>query len=156
MHRVSLDEMESRMGPADVSYPLTDALGASELALNYYELGLGDSFAFGFHAHEDQEEVFYVQEGTVTFRTEAGDVEVGPGELVRFGAGEFQRGVNEGEERVVALAMGAPQDAGQTEILRECDECGEVATMELELTDDHDAVLVRCAECGREVDRYSD
>jgi len=155
MHRVSLDEMESRMGPADVSLPLTDALGASKLALNYYELAPGDSFAFGFHAHADQEEVFYVEEGTVTFQTEAGDVEVSAGELVRFGPGEFQRGVNQGDERVVALAMGAPQDAGETEILRECETCGEATTMDLELTDDHDAVVVRCTECGTEVDRYT-
>lgn len=154
MHHVSLDEMDTRMGPASVILPLTDALGATNLALNYYELAPGESFAFGFHAHEDQEEVFYVQGGTVTFRTEAGDVQVGPGELVRFGPGEFQRGVNEGDDRVVALAMGAPQDAGATEILRGCDDCGEIATMELELTDEKDAVVVRCAECGAEVDRY--
>lgn len=155
MHRVSLEEVESRMGPADVNLPLTDALGASKLALNYYELAPGDSFAFGFHAHADQEEVFYVEAGTVTFQTEAGDVEVEAGELVRFGPGEFQRGVNEGDERVVALAMGAPQDAGETEILRECETCGEATTMNLELADDHDAVIVRCAECGSEVDRYT-
>ncbi len=154
MHRVSLDDMDTRMGPAEVILPLTDALGASKLALNYYELAPGESFAYGFHAHEDQEEVFFVQEGTATFRTEAGDVQVGPNELVRFGPGEFQRGVNDGDERVVALALGAPQDSGETEILRECDECGEVASMNLELTDDKDAVLVRCSECGSEVDRY--
>lgn len=154
MHHVFLDDMASRMGPADVIYALTDALGATDLALNYYELAPGESFAYGFHAHEDQEEVFYVQEGIATFRTEAGDVEVGARELVRFGPGEFQRGLNEGDERVVALAMGAPQDAGHTEILRECEDCGEVTTMNLELTDDHDAVMVQCGECGSEVDRY--
>lgn len=155
MHRVTLAEMDSRMGPADVIRPLTDALGATNLALNHYELAPGDSFAYGFHAHEDQEEVFYVVEGTATFRTEAGDVEVGPGELVRFGPGEYQRGVNESDERVRALALGAPKDGGDTDILRECEGCGGVSRMTLELTDDHDAVLVTCTECGSEVDRYT-
>jgi len=108
MKRQSLDEMESRMGPADVVRPLTDALGAADMALNYYELAPGDSFAYGYHAHDAQEEVFYVQEGAVTFTTAEGDVEVGAGELVRFGPGEYQRGVNRGDERVVALAPGVP------------------------------------------------
>ncbi|WP_232686946.1 cupin domain-containing protein [Halobacterium zhouii] len=148
MHRVRLADLETRMGPADRSLPLSDALGAANVALNHYELAPGDSFAYGFHAHENQEEVFYVQEGTVTFRTLDGDVEVSAGELVRFGPGEFQRGVNESEERVRALAIGAPQDPGDTEILRACEECGEETPHDLELADDQSAVLAVCAECG--------
>ncbi|MFB6271199.1 MAG: cupin domain-containing protein, partial [Halobacterium sp.] len=121
MRTVRLDDLDSRMGPADVSLPLTDALGAANVALNYYELDAGDSFAYGVHAHQEQEEVFYVLSGTVTFHTldvdDSGDVEDGErevraGELARFSPGEFQRGVNEGDERVEALAIGAPQDAG--------------------------------------------
>jgi uncharacterized cupin superfamily protein len=155
MHHVTLDDMDSRMGPADLTLPLTDALGATNLALNYYELDPGESFAYGLHAHESQEEVFYVVAGTVTFRTDDGDVEVGAGELVRFGPGEFQRGVNEGDDRVRALALGAPQDAGDTEILRECEACGGLRRMELSLTDEKDAVRVLCIECGSEVAHYT-
>lgn len=154
MHHVSLDDMDSRMGPADRILPLTDALGATNVALNYYELDPGESFAYGYHAHESQEEVFYVVEGTATFRTDAGDVTVETGELVRFGPGEFQRGTNQGDTRVRALALGAPQEAGETEILRHCEDCGDISRMELSITDDHDAVLVICRECGSEVDRY--
>lgn len=154
MHHVSLDDMESRMGPSDVSYALTDALGATDMALNYYEVAPGESIAYGFHAHESQEEIFYVRSGTATFETREGDVEVAENELVRFGPGEFQRGWNEGDDRLELLAMGAPQDSGDTEILRDCETCGEVSRMTLELTDDHDAVLVRCLECETEVDRY--
>ena len=85
MRKRDVTEMDSRMGPAAVIRPLTDALGLSDFAMNYYELDPGDSFAYGFHAHEKQEEVFYVQTGTVTFETVEGDVEVDAGELVRFG-----------------------------------------------------------------------
>jgi len=82
------------------------------MALNYYELAPGDSFAYGYHRHERQEELFLVQQGAATFETEAGDVVVEAGEVVRFVPGEFQRGVNEGEERVVAFALGAPRGRG--------------------------------------------
>jgi len=155
MRKRSLDEMDDRMGPADTIRPLTDALGLADVAMNYYELAPGDSFAYGFHAHADQEEVFYVQSGTVTFETADGDVEVGPGELVRFGPGEYQRGVNEGDERVSALAIGAPQDAGETEILRDCPDCGIRTPHGIALTDDHDAVVARCEECGAETGRFT-
>src|SRR6056297_3880941 len=98
MEKVRIEDVEARAsGPADVKRPLTSVLGATDLAVNYYELAPGDSFAFGYHAHSDQEEVFYVQSGTVTFETEEGPVEVSAGELVRFAPGEYQRGVNEAE-----------------------------------------------------------
>jgi mannose-6-phosphate isomerase-like protein (cupin superfamily) len=163
MRTVRLDDLDSRMGPADVNLPLTDALGAANVALNYYELEEGDSFAYGVHAHEDQEEVFYVLAGTVTFRTldvdESGAVEegertVGAGELARFAPGEFQRGVNEGSERVEALAIGAPRDAGETEILRECEDCGETTTQSIALADDHSEIRAVCEECGAVTGRF--
>ena len=155
MRKRDVTEMDSRMGPASVIRPLTDALGLSDFAMNYYELEPGESFAYGFHAHEKQEEVFYVQAGTVTFETVEGDVEVGAGELIRFGPGEYQQGVNRGDERVVALAMGAPQDAGETEILRECEDCDERTPHRLELAEGKDAILTICEECGAETGRYT-
>jgi len=154
MRKIRLDDLDSRMGPADVILPLTDALGATGMALNFYELDPGESFAYGFHAHERQEEVFYVQTGTVTFRTSGEPVVVEAGEVVRFGPGEYQRGVNEGDEHVVALALGAPQDAGETEILRYCETCGEETPQSLELADDKSAIVVRCLTCDGETDRY--
>lgn len=51
---------------------LTGPLGVTDLAINYYELKPGDSFAFASHDHETQEEVFYIQSGTATFETEDG------------------------------------------------------------------------------------
>lgn len=155
MRKRDVSEMESRMGPASVIRPLTDALGLSDFAMNYYELEPGECFAYGFHAHEKQEEVFYVQAGTVTFETLEGDVEVGAGELIRFGPGEYQQGVNRGDDRVVALAMGAPQDAGETEILRDCEDCDDRTPHRLELADGKNAVLTICEECGAETGRFT-
>jgi uncharacterized cupin superfamily protein len=154
MRKVSLSGQNSRMGPADVSFPLTDELGAADAALNYYELAPGDSFAYGFHAHEKQEEFFHVLEGTVTFETLEGDFDVEAGEVARFGPGEFQRGVNEGDERVRALAIGAPQEAGDTEILRECEDCGERTTQDVELADDRSEIRTVCEACGAVTGRF--
>ena len=142
------------MGPADVAYALTESLSATNLAINYYELDPGDSFAYGLHAHSDQEEVFYVQSGTVTFHLVDGEMQVRAGDLVRFAPGEYQRGVNEGDDRVVALAMGAPQDPGETDIRRECPECEELTSQELELADDKSEIRSRCAECGTVTGRF--
>ena len=155
MDRVDIDSVESYMGPAAVKRPLTGALDAEHLALNYYELEPGDSFAFGYHAHEKQEELFYIQSGTVTFETDSGEEVVEAGEVVRFSPGEFQRGTNEGDERVVALAMGAPQDSGETTVLRDCEDCGERTEASIEMAEDRDALVTLCVECGAETARFT-
>ena len=154
MKRVTVDDLDDRMGPADTKRKVGDAIGATDMALNYYELEPGDSFGFGYHRHSDQEEVFYIAEGTVTFDTEDGEIEATAGECVRFAPGEWQLGTNEGGERVVALAMGAPQDMGETEMLRHCADCDGQTEQDLELTDDRDAILTICAECGAETGRF--
>jgi mannose-6-phosphate isomerase-like protein (cupin superfamily) len=154
MNRVSLDALESRMGPAADKRLVSRALDASELALNRYVLAPGDSFGFGYHRHADQEELFYVIEGTVTFETEDGDVDVGPDEAIRFAPGEWQLGTNESDERVVALAMGAPADAGDTEMVRHCEDCGERTPNTVEMGEDGDELLTRCDDCGAVTGRF--
>jgi len=154
MRTVSLEDLETRMGPASVIRPLTDALGTTDVALNHYELEPADELAYGFHAHENQEELFYVESGTITFRTLEGPVELSAGELVRFGPGEYQQGVNEGDESASVLAIGAPQSAGETEILRHCESCDGETSQRLELTDEQDAVLCVCEECDTQTGQY--
>jgi uncharacterized cupin superfamily protein len=155
MEKVTVADVDRVTQPA-LMRPLTDALGTTDLALNYYELAPGDSFAYAYHRHEIQEEVFYVIEGTATFETEAGDVEVGPGEVVRFPPGEFQRGWNRGEERVVALALGAPLEYGEQVKLRDCPTCGERTDNRLEAPDDDAETRVAvCKSCGTETGRWT-
>jgi len=171
MDRVSLDDCDRRMGPAADKRALSSALDATETALNYYELAPGDAFGFGYHRHPGQEELFYVIEGTATFETEDGDVEVGAGEAVRFAPGEWQLGHNAGDRRVVALGVGAPRSARETEMLRECPDCesrtenivernstparSQARESSGEMTDDRDALVTRCLECGAETERFS-
>lgn len=155
MQKVKIDEIKGWMGPAEEKKSLTKALGLEDVALNYYVLEPGDSFAFGYHRHTDQEEVFVVLEGTASFETEEGEVVVEEGEAVRFAPGEYQMGVNQGEVRVMALAVGAPQDMGDTEILRECEDCGDRTPQSVERSEDGDALVTVCEDCGGVTGRFT-
>lgn len=154
MKRVTVDDVENSIQPAAVMRPLTDALGLTDVAINHYELEPGDSFAFAYHSHEVQEEVFYVISGTATFETEDGPVEVGPREVVRFDRGEFQRGWNRGDEPVRALAIGAPLAYGTQPKLRYCAECDAETDADLSGAADEEAVVAQCVECGAETGRW--
>lgn len=154
MEKIAIDEVDSWQGPASVKRPLGRALGVEDAALNYYELEPSESFAFGYHKHDGQEEVFHIIEGTATFECEDGEVTVAAGELVRFEAGEWQRGYNAGDERVRALAIGAPADSGETTILRQCTDCGERTSQTIERAEDETALVTRCLDCGGETGRF--
>lgn len=154
MDRVRLADVDNAYGPAAVSRRLTGPLGAADVALNYGELDPGDAFGFGYHRHAAHEEVFVVEAGTGTFETEAGPVVVGPNEAVRFAPGEYQRGVNEGNERVRALAIGAPRESGETEVRRRCADCGERTPQTIEWADDAEGLVSRCLDCGAVTGRF--
>jgi len=157
MEKQRIDDVENTVQPSAVRRTLTGALGLSDLAINYYELEPGDSFGFAYHCHGEQEEVFYIQQGTATFETEEGDVEVGPREAIRFAPGEFQRGWNRGEERVVALALGAPQVYESLTMLRDCPECDEQTETRLDrrVEDGQEIAVAFCADCDTETGRWT-
>ncbi|MFD1513912.1 cupin domain-containing protein [Halomarina rubra] len=155
MKHVRTEDIDSWMSPASVRRPLGKELGVEQMAMNYFELAPGESFAFGYHRHADQEEVFFVVSGEATFETDDGETVVGAGEAVRFEPNEFQQGWNRGEERVVAIALGAPADSGETEILRDCADCGERTPQRIEPTEEKDALVTVCEGCGAETGRFT-
>lgn len=154
MDIVPIDSEGRLFGPATIKRRLAPALNTEQIAVNYYELAPGDSFAFGYHKHESQEEIFYIQQGTVTFHTEDGEITVEAGSCVRFPPGEFQQGINEGEERVIALVLGIPQETKDTEILRDCPSCEEQTQQTIEFTDDKDALVTICLTCNSKTGRF--
>jgi mannose-6-phosphate isomerase-like protein (cupin superfamily) len=163
VHHIAIGDADSYRSAADVFKPLSSLLDTDGLALNYFELEPGDAFGFCYHRHHEQEEVFYVQSGTATFETEDGTAEVGPGEVVRFAPGEWQRGTNRGTERVVALALGAPREQGPTDLRRVCETCDKRTPHEVSAehvngdTDDRrEAVVTTCLTCGSETGRFTD
>mgnify|MGYP006295836059 CR=1 FL=1 len=155
MEHVRLEDVDQWMSPARSKRSLSNALDTDHLAVNHYVLEPGEQFGFGYHRHAEQEELFYVLEGTATFETEEGDVTVGAAEAIRFGPGEWQCGRNETDDRVVALAFGAPLETGETEVRRRCPDCGERKPVRIEPTDDRDALVAICEECDTETVRHS-
>ncbi|MEZ3163278.1 cupin domain-containing protein [Halorubrum sp. RMP-47] len=150
MERISIDEVEPSALGSDVDRRgLSDPLGATDVALNRYRLDPGERFSGGLHAHMDQEEIFVVVDGEATFETLDGDVRVGAGEAIRFAPGEFQSGKNDGDEAVVAFALGAPRDSEDVRIPQECPECGHE---DMRAVPSDDGFDLECPECGAELE----
>jgi len=155
MEKVSVDDVEPQaMGSEIDRRGLTDPLGNSDLAINRYVLDPGEAFSGGLHTHLDQEEVFYVIDGEATFeyRTDpAGESEtvtVGPHEAVRFAPGDYQQGRNEGDEQVVAIALGAPRNSTEGRVAQPCPDCDSDA---LALAQSEEGMVLQCPDCGAEM-----
>ena len=159
MEKVAIDDVRNERSPLDVHSvrrPVSEALGTDSVAMNYFELDPGESFSGARHTHHDQEEVFYVETGTVTFdvgREGDREVEVAAGELVRFAPGEFQMGYNAGDTTVVGWAIGAPgakHDWEQIESVVHCRSCDRETLHGLQPVSG--GFLLTCEECGTEFD----
>lgn len=159
MENVSIDDVENQPNPLqvhEVRRPVSQALGTEEFAMNYFELGPGDSFSGGLHRHLDQEEVFYIEEGAAVFEVgrEREEYTVEAGELIRFEPGEFQKGTAvEDGDGVVGWALGAPgasHEWDQLESLVYCSECEQERAHTTTLTDEGRFEL-SCNECGAEM-----
>ena len=82
------------------------ALDVAELGVN--ALVFPPGFAGGFHFHEDQEELYFVHQGTVEFEFGDGTKHVlGPGGVARVDAPTHRRLSNVGDEDAVLLVTGA-------------------------------------------------
>ena len=151
MQRVSIGTDDLEPITENVFEPLSDDLDTAGVAINYYERLPGESIGFCYHRHLEQEEVFVVLAGTVTFETENGSVQVGPDEVIRFAPGEWQQGFNHGDVPVAVLAIGAPREAGPTELRRECPDCGRRRDVTETLEDDE--LVFYCQACGADTGR---
>lgn len=158
MKKAELSEVQNVPNPLqvhEVRKPISSVLGTTDFAMNYFELESDESFSGGIHTHHDQEEVFYIQEGTATFERgpngEKEAVEVGPGEAIRFSPGEYQCGHNRDDETVVGLAIGAPgamHNWDDLESIVYCPECEEETGHSIAL--EGSQFELTCNECGYE------
>lgn len=154
MEKVAIDDVGVQNSPLGVHSerrPVSSALGTDDFAMNFFRLQPGESFSGGLHTHHDQEEVFYVEEGTATFEVGADreEIVVEAGELIRFSAGEFQTGLNRGDDELVGWALGAPKsrhDWEDIESLIPCRDCEEETGHGLSVTDGGDFRMT-CTEC---------
>lgn len=87
-----------------------DALGLEEVAAKIWYIEPGEGI--GYHAHSEQEELFYVLEGTFSLKLgrsgETELVEAGPGMWWAASAMVGHGHRNVGDETGVVLAFGAP------------------------------------------------
>jgi len=151
MQKVSMAEAPqsiSESGPDRLA--LDAALGATDVAIKYYELSPGEIFSGGFHTHHSQEEIFIVLEGEATWDTEDGEaaMTVAAGEAVRFPPGEFQHGyvAEDADQDVRALALGAPPGMDETVTIFTCPACG-TAEAKHDVDFYEDRLETICQEC---------
>lgn len=145
MEHVSIDGVEPDASRADIERrTLTDALGTTQIAINHYVIEPGERIS-SLHAHMDQEELFIVLSGEITFETLYGEIAVSEDEAIRFEPGEFQSGKNITDESVSVLGCGAPRESDEIRIPLACPDCDHDA-MRPDVIDG-DPVLV-CPDCG--------
>jgi uncharacterized cupin superfamily protein len=156
MQRVATDAIEHATdGRGRERRDLGTGLGTTDVAVNHYRVDPGERVS-GLHAHGDQEEVFLVLEGTLTFEAslpddggeEGREVAVGAGEAVRFGPGEYQSSKNDGDEVATCYALGAPPDTDDVRVPLACPDCGHDHVRPT-LSDVREPVLA-CPDCGTE------
>lgn len=155
MKKVTIDTVNSNPSPASVKKKLTEELETTHFALTYYELEPGESSAFGYHAHEQQEEVFYIQQGAVTIRTETQTCTVTAGELARVPPGELQQCINEADERARMVVIGGPKDAGKLTLRRYCDVCDQETPHDVRTLDGGGGRETICLTCGHVTGRFT-
>lgn len=149
MEHVTVDDIEPSPSAGDaVRRALTDALGTTDVAINQYRIEPGERIS-GLHGHDDQEEVFVVVDGTVTFETLDGELTVDSGGAIRFAPGEYQSGMNSSDGSALVYAIGAPRDSGDVRIPLACPECGH-EFVHPTLADDGETPILACPGCGAE------
>lgn len=164
METVPIEDVEPNSLPSGSDRrSLSTALGATDVAINFYRIAPTEGFPGGLHAHADQEEIFIVIEGEATFETlpprrggdredeaeppsapEGTEVVVREGEAIRFAPGEYQSGRNDAEDELLALAIGAPPDSEDVRIPVECPDCGH-PDLRLEA---NESLTFVCPDCG--------
>lgn len=150
MKQIDLDSLDPQANPMN-SDSVSDPLGATDFAMNYYVLDPGEAFTGGLHAHLDQEEAFVILEGEATFEVQdspTGDSEtvtVGEEEMIRFSPGEYQQGRNESDGQVRALALGAPQESSDIRVASACPACADSEYLAFVPTDE--GPMLECPEC---------
>jgi len=172
MKHIAIDDVREDPHPMGVNQdrrPVTDALNAEDVTVVRFDLSPGEQFSGGLHTHHDQEEVFYIVEGTATFdvgpepdedhaeghaseRPETEAVEVSAGEVIRFPPGQFQCGRNKSDGQVVGLAIAAPDSRHDWEALESfapCSECDGITSHGVR--EPEDGMIVYCNVCGNEL-----
>ena len=109
-HVVNPDELEAVSDRPCELRRVSDAAGFERMAANLFRAEPGEDLPLAYHYHDDQEELFYVIEGTLRVETPEGTFEVPEGSAFAVEPDSPQRAHNPADAngRVTALAIGAP------------------------------------------------
>lgn len=122
-HITTKKETLREIGAGVTYHSLRDALNTTDVSINRFHLEPHVALPWGLHAHYDQEEIFLVTDGTVTFETLQGEVTVQHGEAIRFSKGEYQAARNDGDEPAAFFAIGAPPESTDIRVPLPCENC---------------------------------
>jgi mannose-6-phosphate isomerase-like protein (cupin superfamily) len=101
---VTFASLQPERRPGERFQALRRELGVRSFGLNLIVLQPGERGRV--HAHERQEEVYLVLEGTLTLVLEDGEHALGREQLARVGPSVRRQLVNAGPQRLVLLALG--------------------------------------------------
>lgn len=154
--KVDVAELPNTPNPTTEKKQVDEAVGATEFGFNVYTANPGERVPWGYHAHPDHEELFYVLSGELVVETEDGQFRVGPDEafFVPRGKPNLARA---GDETVRFVAVGAPKASDGAVISEECPACGEVGGRDYDVrtVDGTETYVLSCASCGAETDRFT-
>lgn len=103
-------ELSDHYVPSDESVDEEPNRGPEKMGLRVYHADPGESISGGMHYHEEQEEVFYVIEGTLHVETPEEEYRVESGQALVVEPNSPQEAFNpdDATESVQVLAIGAP------------------------------------------------
>jgi mannose-6-phosphate isomerase-like protein (cupin superfamily) len=89
---------------------LSQPAGLENVAINRFEADPGEQLPLAYHYHDEQEEAFYVLEGTLFVETPEDTYEVPEDHLLAVDPESPQRAYNpeDADEHLSVLAIGAP------------------------------------------------
>jgi mannose-6-phosphate isomerase-like protein (cupin superfamily) len=151
---VRVDEIENAPNPTTAKREVDEALDVDSFGFNVYTVAPGERVPWGYHRHPRHEELFYVLAGVLTVDTPDEPVTVAAGEAVAIPPNGLNRAHNAGDEDVRFVAVGAPKETDEAVIEERCPACGRVTDRQSERRDDGDTVVLFCADCEAETDRF--
>lgn len=108
-HHVDLADIEPAPDRPSTKRSISDACGLENLGAHRYEVAPGEEIPLAYHYHDEQEELFYVTEGTLHVETPDREYVVSAGEafVCEPESPQFAYAPGDGEN-TTALVVGAP------------------------------------------------
>ncbi len=109
-HVIDPDDLDPLPDRPSSARSITDAAGLDNVGIRRYDAEPGEQLPLAYHVHGEQEEVFYVLEGTLHVETPEREFVVGRGEAFVADPGSPHRAHNPAgaDAPVSVLAVGAP------------------------------------------------